>query len=187
MSNATFNGNETFETVTDSKAIMEASIAEAKRLKLEQKRQERENKKQEILEGKETEKPESWEELDYAAVDSINQAMLIMVGVRVDHTENVKGLCAIGRVELQVGQKRLTLGTMTKETLKIEPVTMSFLFECGFSSEQILEVAADAKKAWCLGDKVTKAKDKETRDRAKKQSKVDRQKAILDKLKSSNK
>jgi hypothetical protein len=186
MSNATLNGNgKAVETVTDSKTIMEASAAEAKRLKMEEKRLEAERKKQAILESEQAKKAaESWEELDYAAVDSINQAMLIMVGERVDHSENVKGLCAIGRVELQVGEKRLTLGTMTKETLKIDPVTMSFLFECGFSSEQILEVAADAKKAWCLGDKVTKAKDKDTRDRAKKQSKIDRQKAILDKLKN---
>ena len=168
------NGNGSKATQLDANSIMEASAKELK--------------KQQLLEAKrakdeEKAKQENWEELDYAAVDSINQAMLIMVGERVEHTENVKGLCAIGKVELQVGQKRLTLGVMTKETLKIDPTTMSFLFECGFSSEQILEVAVDAKKAWCLGDKVTKAKDKETRDRAKKQSKIDRQKAILDKLK----
>lgn len=180
MSNAINNNGavKVSDSVTDAKTMLEASDKEAK------KKAALEAKKAAILKGEElTKAEEKWEELDYSAVDSINQAMLIMVGERVDHTENVKGLCAIGRVELQVGGKRLMFGTMTRQTLQINTDTMAFLFDCGFSSEQILEVSVDAKKAWCLGDKVTKAKDKETRDRAKKQSKVDRQKAILDKLK----
>lgn len=178
----TANGNGSKSTETDAKTLLEASEKEAKKLEAETKKKAVLEAKKLELEAKKAE--EKWEELDYSAVDSINQAMLIMVGERVEHTENVKGLCAIGRVELQVGGKRLVFGTMTRETLKINTDTMSFLFDCGFSSEQILEVATDAKKAWCLGDKVTKAKDKETRDRAKKQSKIDRQKAILDKLKN---
>ncbi|HEY9598467.1 MAG TPA: hypothetical protein V6D33_12435 [Cyanophyceae cyanobacterium] len=176
MSTATTNGNgNATAQATDAKTLLAETAKKGSK------------KKSETIPATETEEStNNWEELDYAAVESINQAMLIMVGERVDHTENVKGLCAVGRVELQVGQKRLSFGTMTKETLKIDPVTMSFLFECGFSSEQILEVAADAKKQWCLGDKVTKAKDKATRDRAKKESKIERQKAILAKLNGAN-
>lgn len=178
MSTATTNGNGSKVTDTDAKMLLEASEKEAKKKALlEAKRQESEAKKSiETLMVK-------WEELDYTPCKTLHQTMLIMHGERVDHSEAVKGLCAIGMVILQVGSKRLNFGMMTKETLQIDALAMTKCFECGFDSEDVIAIAADAKKAWCLGFKTQEALDKANRDKVKRQSKIDKQKALLDKLK----
>lgn len=180
MSTAVTNGNgsKSAESV-DAKAIMEASAKESKKKaaletkKLEAKKLESEAKKAQ----------EKWEELDYTPCKSIHQAMLIMMGERVEHGEAVKGLCAIGKVILQIGDTRLDFGTMTRETLQIDGEAMTKCFECGFESEDVIAIALDAKKAWCLGFKTQEALDKANRDKVKRQSKIDKQKALLDKLK----
>lgn len=191
MSTATTNGNSSKAADTDAKTIMEASAAEAKKLKqqqaLEAKRQKQEEAKNAILNPQpatttaaEVEQPE----LDYAPCKTVNQAMLIMCGTRVDHNEAVKGLCAIGKVILQVGTERIDFGNMTADTLQIAPDAMSFCYECDMSSEDVLAIALDAKKAWCLGFKTQLATDKAASDKAKNQSKIDKQKAMLEKLKA---
>lgn len=190
MSTATINGNGSKAADTDAKTIMEASAAEAKKLKqqqaLEARRQKQEEAKNAILNPQtiattaEIEQPE----LDYAPCKTVNQAMLIMCGTRVDHNESVKGLCAIGKVILQVGTERIDFGNMTTDTLQIAPDAMSFCYECDMSSEDVLAIALDAKKAWCLGFKSQLATDKATSDKAKNQSKIDKQKAMLEKLKA---
>ncbi|HEY9610517.1 hypothetical protein [Allocoleopsis sp.] len=168
MSNAiNSNGSKTVsDSVTDAKELKKQQLLEAKRAKEAEKVQQ-----------------ESWEELDYTPCKTIHQAMLIMMGERVEHSEAVKGLCAIGKVILQIGDKRMDFGMMTRETLQIDAEAMTRCFECGFESEDVIAIAQDAKKAWCLGYKTQESLDKANRDKVKRQSKIDKQKALLDKLK----
>jgi hypothetical protein len=176
MSTTTTNGNGSKSADVDAKTLLEVSDKEAKKkAALEAKRQEAEAKKAQEL----------WEELDYTPCKSIHQAMLIMHGERVDHSEAVKGLCAIGKVILQIGDTRLDFGIMTRETLQIDSGAMANCFECGFESEDVIAIALDAKKAWCLGFKTQEALDKANRDKVKRQGKIDKQQALLNKLKKA--
>jgi hypothetical protein len=195
MTTAT-NGNGSKLVNADAVTLLEASAEEAKRIKTEEKL----NKQRQALEDKKRKQDETRtailnneplkgteeedQELDYAPCKTVNQAMLIMCGERVDHNEALKGLCAVGKVILQVGTERIDFGKMTRETLQIAPDAMSFCYECGMSSEDVLAIALDAKKAWCLGFKTQAASEKATADKAKNQSKVDKQKAMLEKLKA---
>lgn len=192
----TSNGNGTQAVIElDAKTLLaeqtqqETATQRKKREKEEReakKKAEQEAKRTAILNDEPVVKPATeYEELDYAPVDSINQAMLIMSGVRIEHDQPIKGLCAIGEVHLQIGSERIKFGVMTEKNLQIDMQAQAFLYECEFSSEEILAIREDAQKAWCLEYKVQKALDKATRDKSKKQSKVDKQKAILAKIKGA--
>lgn len=172
------------ETATQRKAREKAERGAKKKEEQEAKVKEKEAQTTAIEnQAKQQETPIA-EELDYTPCKSVHQAMLIMCGKRVDHNEAIKGLCAIGKVILQVGTERIDFGMMTKETLQIDADAMAFCYECGMESEDILTIALDAKKAWCLGYKTQEALDKTARDKQKRQGKIDKQKALLDKLKN---
>lgn len=179
------------ETATQRKA-REKAEREAKKQAEKEAKERAEKEAQQSAIGNEPKKeetpiavnPVNQEELDYTPCKSVHQAMLIMCGERVDHSETVKGLCAIGKVVLQINTERIDFGTMTTETLQISPESMAFCYECGMESEDILAIALDAKKAWCLGFKTQEALDKTARDKQKRQGKIDKQKALLDRLKN---
>lgn len=176
---ATTNGNGTIQA-TDANTMLAATDKEIKK---QQATEAKRLKQQELLEAKRTKENEQ-PELDYAPCKTVNQAMLIMCGDRIDHSESVKGLCATGKVILQISTERIDFGVMTPETLQILPDAMAYCYDCELSSEDILAIALDAKKAWCLGFKTQEAADKATRDKQKNQSKIDKQKVMLEKLKA---
>lgn len=122
-------------------------------------------------------------ELDYIACKSVDQSMLILKGDRLSNPDGIKGLSGKGEVMLQIGDERLSFGTLTEDTLSVNKDAMSFLFACEMSSEDILSIALDAKKAWCLNFKVQLAAEKAGADKIKKQSKIDKKSAILAKIK----
>jgi len=126
-------------------------------------------------------------ELDYVNCKTVDHSMLILKGTRLDNPENVKGLSGLGEVELQIGDERILFGQLTADTVSVNKDAMAFLFTCGLSSEDILSIAGDAKKAWCLGVKLSLAREKESADKIKKQSKVDKKSLILARIKARKK
>jgi len=120
-------------------------------------------------------------ELDYTVVKSLDQAVLIIAGSRLENPEEIidGSISAYGVVYLQIGTKRFKFGQMTLDTLVFDQNAIAKIFKAQFSAEDLLSIKQDALKAWCLNFKIAQAKTKANSTKTKKQERLARSKALL--------
>lgn len=127
---------------------------------------------------------EELQELDYIAVKSLDQAMLIIAGTRLENPEEIidGSISAIGSVYLQIGTQRIKLGEMTEDALQFDQAAIGKLFSANFSTEDLLSIKSDALKAWCLKFKLAAAKTKAVATKSKNEARLAKSKALLQML-----